>query len=341
MPKNKSSKSGSTLSETDNLKLIHELKENQLKLELQYKEKEKRAAELIIANKELAFQSKEKEKRAAELIIANKELAFQNKEKEKRAAELKKYQEHLEELVKERTNELSITITKLELSNKELEQFAYVASHDLQEPLRMVSSYTQLLERRYKDKLDQDANDFIQFAVDGANRMQKLINDLLDYSRITARGKEFTKVDLSQVLGQVVSNLHELIIENNALVTNDDLPEVYVDESQILRVFQNLIQNALKFKNRSELPKIHISCKKKNDFYEFAIKDNGIGIEMQYHDRIFTIFQRLHTKEEYPGTGIGLSICKRIIERHGGKIWFESKVNEGTTFYFTLSSVVK
>jgi PAS domain S-box-containing protein len=237
---------------------------------------------------------------------------------------------------KKAEEQLKISLQNLERSNKELEQFAYVASHDLQEPLRMVSSYTQLLERRYKDKLDQDANDFIQFAVDGANRMQKLINDLLDYSRITARGKEFAKVDISQVLGQVVSNLHELIIENNALVTNDDLPEVYVDESQILRVFQNLIQNALKFKNRAELPKIHISCKKKNDFYEFSVSDNGIGMGMQYHDRVFTIFQRLHSKEEYPGTGIGLSICKRIIERHGGKIWFESKENEGTTFYFTL-----
>src|SRR5665647_1191192 len=167
----------------------------------QNEEKEKRAAELIIANKELAYQNSEKQKRADELIIANKELAFQNEEKEKRAAE-------------------SIIV------NKELEQFAYVASHDLQEPLRMVASYTQLLERRYKDKLDQDANDFIQYAVDGANRMQKLINDLLDYSRTTSRGKDFTKVDISQVLGQTISNLQQLIIENNALITNEDLPEL-------------------------------------------------------------------------------------------------------------------
>jgi len=242
---------------------------------------------------------------------------------------------------KKTEEQLKSTLHNLERSNQELEQFAYVASHDLQEPLRMVSSYTQLLERRYKDKLDQDANEFIQFAVDGANRMQKLINDLLDYSRISSRGKEFTIVDISQVLGQVISNLHELIIENTALITNDDLPEIIADESQILRVFQNLIENAIKFKNKSELPKIHISCKKKFDFYEFSIRDNGIGMDMQYHDRIFIIFQRLHSKEEYPGTGIGLSICKRIIERHGGKIWFESKVNEGSTFYFTLSSLNK
>ena len=231
---------------------------------------------------------------------------------------------------------LKITLENLERSNKELEQFAYVASHDLQEPLRMVASYTQLLERRYKDKLDQDANDFIHYAVDGANRMQKLINDLLDYSRTTSRGKDFTKVDTSQVLGQTISNLQQLIIENNALITNEDLPELKADESQIMRVFQNLIVNAIKFKKKSEIPKIHISCKKKNEFYEFAVRDNGIGIEMQYHDRVFTIFQRLHSIKDYPGTGIGLSICKRIVERHGGKIWFESKENEGTTFYFTL-----
>jgi PAS domain S-box-containing protein len=231
---------------------------------------------------------------------------------------------------------LKITLENLERSNKELEQFAYVASHDLQEPLRMVSSYTQLIERRYKDKLDQDANDFIQFAVDGANRMQKLINDLLDYSRISSKGKDYTKIDISQVLGQAISNLQQLIIDNTALITNEDLPVLIVDESQIIRVFQNLIENAIKFKNKTELPKIHISCKKQHEFYEFAVRDNGIGIEMQYHDKVFTIFQRLHSKEEYSGTGIGLSICKRIVERHGGKIWFESKENEGTTFYFTL-----
>src|SRR5665647_2567811 len=302
------------------------------KLVVQNKEKEKRAGELIIANKELGFQNREKEKRADELIIANKELAYQNSEKQKRADELIIANKELafqNEEKEKRAAELIIV-------NKELEQFAYVASHDLQEPLRMVASYTQLLERRYKDKLDQDANDFIQYAVDGANRMQKLINDLLDYSRTTSRGKDFTKVDISQVLGQTISNLQQLIIKNNALITNEDLPELKADESQIMRVFQNLIVNAIKFKKKSEIPKIYISCKKKNEFYEFAVRDNGIGIEMQYHERVFTIFQRLHSIKDYPGTGIGLSICKRIVERHGGKIWFESKENEGTTFYFTL-----
>ena len=237
---------------------------------------------------------------------------------------------------KKSEEQLKITMLNLQQSNQELEQFAYVASHDLQEPLRMVSSFTQLLERRYKDKLDADANDFIHFAVDGANRMQKLINDLLDYSRITSRGKEFDSVDLTALLGQAVSNLHEQIMENGALITNGDLPALKVDESQMIRVFQNLIENAIKYKKKDELPKVHISCKEIKGFYEFAIKDNGIGIDMQFHDRVFIIFQRLHAKDEYRGTGIGLSICKRIIERHGGRIWFDSKVNEGTTFYFTL-----
>ena len=221
-------------------------------------------------------------------------------------------------------------------ANKELEQFAYVATHDLQEPLRMISSYTQLLEKRYKDKLDADANDFIHYAVDGAIRMQKLINDLLDYTRISSRGKNFEQVDSSYILGHVISNLQLLISENTALITNDDLPNIRADESQILIVFQNLIGNAIKFNKKTELPKIHISCKKKNNLYEFSVRDNGIGMEMQYHERVFTIFQRLHSVKDYPGTGIGLSICKRIIERHGGTIWFESKINEGTTFYFTI-----
>jgi len=257
-------------------------------------------------------------------------------ERKKADTELENYRRHLEELVADRTSELAIAVSNLEHSNKELEQFAYVASHDLQEPLRMVSSYTQLIERRYKDKLDQDANDFIRYAVDGANRMQKLINDLLDFSRISSQGKVFSRIDMSVVLGYAVSNLHHLISENLALVSNENLPVLNVDESQLIRVFQNLIENSIKYKKKTEMPRIHISCVKKNKLYEFSVRDNGIGIEKKYHDRIFIIFQRLHTKEEYPGTGIGLSISKRIVERHGGTIWFESNENEGTTFYFTI-----
>lgn len=232
---------------------------------------------------------------------------------------------------------LKETVEKLENSNHQLEQFAYVASHDLQEPLRMISSYTQLLEKRYKDKLDQDALDFIHFAVDGATRMQKLLNDLLDFSRISTRGKNFEEIDTNVILGIAISNLQQLIIDNTALISIDDLPKLSGDGTQILRVFQNLIENAIKFKKKTESPKIHISCKEKIFFYEFSVKDNGIGIDSQYQDKVFTIFQRLHSIKDYPGTGIGLAICKQIIEKHGGKIWFESKENEGTTFYFTLN----
>jgi light-regulated signal transduction histidine kinase (bacteriophytochrome) len=282
-----------------------------LELKFETEEKAKRAAELVIANIELVFQNEEKEKRAAELIIANNELAFQNGEKVKRAKEL-------------------------ENANRDLEQFAYVASHDLQEPLRMISSYTQLLERKYKDQLDQDANDYIHFVVDGAIRMQKLLINLLDFSRVTTRSKPFEQVDTKTIAGQAISNLQQLIRENTALITNDDLPVIQADEMQILQVFQNLIENAIKFKKKTELLKIHITCTKQHEMYQFSVADNGIGIEMQYHDRVFIVFQRLHSAKDYPGTGIGLSICKRIIERHGGTIWFESTVNEGTTFYFTI-----
>ena len=219
-------------------------------------------------------------------------------------------------------------------SNKELEQFAYVASHDLQEPLRMVSSFTQLLAQRYKDKLDQDAQEFIQYAVDGAVRMQILINDLLDYSRIESRGKKFLKIDMHNVLGQVVNNLSIRIQEQNAMITNDDLPEVVADEGQMMQLLQNLIINSLKF--CKDPPRIHVSAKEEKDQYIFSVKDNGIGIESQYYNKIFQIFQRLHPRDEYGGTGIGLAICKRIIERHGGKIWVESVSGNGSVFYFTI-----
>lgn len=232
--------------------------------------------------------------------------------------------------------ELTRTLNDLKRSNEELEQFAYVASHDLQEPLRMVSSFTQLLERRYKDQLDSDAKEYIHFAVDGAGRMQRLINDLLDYSRVTTRGKSFGKIDLSEVLGQALINLRNIIQEANALITTEDLPFAFGDEGQIMRVFQNLLDNALKFKSDS-VPRIHISAKIEDKLVTVSVSDNGIGIDPQYSDRIFVIFQRLHNKTEFPGTGIGLSICKRIIERHGGKIWLESEPGKGSTFYFTLT----
>ena len=303
-----------------------------LELKFETEEKAKRAAELVIANIELVFQNEEKSKRAAELILANKELAFQNEEKAKRAAELILANKELAFQNEEKEKRAK----ELENANKDLEQFAYAATHDLQEPLRMISSFTQLLERKYKDKLDQDANEYIHFVVDASIRMQKLLIDLLNFSRVSTRAKTFMQVDTQTVLGHVISNLQLLIATNKAIITFDDLPVATADELQILSVFQNLIENAIKFKKKTELPKIHISCTKQSNIYQFSVTDNGIGIEMQYHDRVFIVFQRLHSAKDYPGTGIGLSICKRIVERHGGTIWFESIINEGTTFYFTI-----
>ena len=224
---------------------------------------------------------------------------------------------------------------ELERSNKELEQFAYVASHDLQEPLRMVASYTQLLERRYKDQLDDTAREFIAFAVDGANRMQRLINDLLAYSRIQTRGGEPQLVDLNHVLGQARANLSAAIEEGGALVTNDELPTVTADPAQMVSVFQNLVGNAIKF-HGAEPPHVHVSAREIGSEVEVSVRDNGIGIRKEHQERIFVIFQRLHNRTDYPGTGVGLALCKRIVERHGGRIWVESEEGRGATFAFTL-----
>ncbi|MBE8985864.1 GAF domain-containing protein [Nostoc sp. LEGE 12450] len=266
------------------------------------------------------------------------------------------------ELLKQLGNQIGIALSQAELleketqqsqelvrSNAELEQFAYVASHDLQEPLRMVTSYLQLLERRYKNQLDANADQFITYAVDGARRMQTLINDLLNYSRVSTRGQPFKLVDCDVILQQAIANLQIAIADSKAIVTHEPLPEVMADTTQLTQVFQNLIGNAIKF-CQNQQPQIHIGLAKPNpnldgenlnsiplaDEWLFSIRDNGIGLESQYAERIFIIFQRLHGRDKYPGTGIGLAICKKIIERHGGRIWVESKPGQGSTFYFTI-----
>ncbi|RLC93830.1 MAG: hypothetical protein DRI39_04605 [Chloroflexi bacterium] len=241
---------------------------------------------------------------------------------------------------KQSQEKLTQLMTELSRSNAELEQFAYVASHDLQEPLRMVSSFLQLLARRYEGKLDEEADEFIRYAVDGARRMQGLINDLLTYSRVGTRGKPFEPTDCEEVLEQALANLHIAIEESGATVTHGPLPTVVADEGQLVQLLQNLVGNALKFR-RDEPPRVHIGAEQAGDMWVFSVSDNGIGISPEYCDRIFILFQRLHSRDEYPGTGIGLAVCKKIVERHGGRIWVESEVGKGATFRFTLPSTKK
>ena len=249
--------------------------------------------------------------------------------------DLRQLNEVLEAKVSERTLELEQRARELERSNTELQQFAYVASHDLQEPLRTVSSFTELLSEEYRDRLDGEAIEYMDFIVDGAVRMQQLIADLLAYSRVGTRGHEFVPISCETVMKQVQMDLQQSINESHARIIYKDLPDVVADATQIQQVFQNLISNALKFHSQAP-PCITISAVLKQNEWEFCVQDNGIGIEPDYFKQIFVIFQRLHTRRHYPGTGIGLAICRKIVQRHGGRIWVQSTLGEGSSFYFTL-----
>lgn len=230
---------------------------------------------------------------------------------------------------------LSKSKEALERSNSDLQQFAYVASHDLQEPLRAVAGYCQLLEAKLRDNPDEDVQMYLEHATEGAKRMRALINSLLDYARVETRGKVFELVDVNEAVNEALSNLRVTIEESAAEVSVDCMPTVSGDREQLVQLFQNLVGNAVKFRGE-KMPQIQILAADDSDGWRFAVRDNGIGLEQQYADRIFVIFQRLHTRSKYPGTGLGLAITKRVVERHGGRIWVESQPGEGSTFFFTL-----
>jgi two-component system, chemotaxis family, sensor kinase Cph1 len=224
----------------------------------------------------------------------------------------------------------------LERSNSELEQFAYVASHDLQEPLRMVASYCQLLHRRYKGKLDQDADEFIGFAVEGATRMQRMINELLNYSRVGRKSAGFAPVEAGAAVEAALGGLAAAIEESGAVVTVGELPQVVGEALLLQQLFQNLVGNALKFRRDDAAPEIEIAAERGDGAWQFSVRDNGIGIESEYAERIFLLFQRLHERTKYPGTGIGLALCKKVVEHHGGRIWVDSEPGAGSVFKFTI-----
>ena len=300
----------------------------------QNEEKEKRAAELVIANKELAFQNEKKEKRAAELVIANKELAFQNNEKEKRAAEL---------IIANKTlvfqnEEKGKRAIELAVANKELEQFAYIASHDLQEPLRTVANYMKVFEEEYEGLLDGNAHKYLHSVNNATNRMSMLIKSLLDFSRL-GRNSTLAKVDCKKIINEVMADLETMIKASGAVIEVTEMPELNVYETEMRQVFQNLIINAIKFQEKDTRPEIKISAEKINEEWKFSVSDNGIGIAPEYFERVFNIFQRLHSKEEYKGSGIGLANCKKIIQLHKGDIWVQSKPGQGSTFFFTISNL--
>ncbi|MGC1309109.1 MAG: PAS domain-containing protein [Phormidesmis sp.] len=261
-------------------------------------------------------------------------------ERKQAEAELRQLNDKLEGQVQARTQELEQRAQELERSNAELEQFAYVASHDLQEPLRTVSSFTELLAQEYGDRLDGEAEEYIEFIVDGALRMQQLVKDLLLYSRLNSRGKAFAPTACESVLKRALGNFQLAIAQSKGQITHDPLPDVYADESQVQQLFQNLISNALKFRAEAP-PHVHISATasaEPSGDWTFCVSDNGIGIEPEYREQIFEIFRRLHSRRIYAGTGIGLAICRKIVQRHGGQIWVEDSPEKGAAFYFTLPS---
>jgi signal transduction histidine kinase len=265
----------------------------------------------------------------ANLVFPTFELHFINEQLTQRTTELHKSKEELEERVRERTKEL-------ERSNIELQQFAYVASHDLQEPLRAVAGFCQLLGEKYADQFDAKGREWLGYVIDGAKHMQALVQGLLRFSRVETEGKPFVAVPVDYIVAHALENLNSLIEESGAKIECDYLPAVHADPWQLVTVFQNLIGNAIKFRS-DQPPRIRLSAEQHAKQWVFQVRDNGIGIDPKHHKRLFVMFQRLHGRQKYPGTGIGLALCKRIVERHGGRIWLESEPGKGTSFFFSLA----
>jgi signal transduction histidine kinase len=279
--------------------------------------------------KALAFPS------PSDLAKANQELQQQIRNREQAEEALRQLNEELEKRVAERTAELSRLNEELARSNKELEQFTYMASHDLQEPLRTVTVFAQLLTDRYKGQLDEKADKFIDYILGGAQHMSELIQALFTYSRVGTQAQKAEPVDSNSVLEQTLANLQAVIKDNGAVIVHEPLPTVSMAGSQLGQLFQNLISNAIKFRSEKP-PYIQISAEPKEQAWQFAVADNGIGINPEFAERIFVIFQRLHTRQKYPGTGLGLAVCKKVVEKYGGRIWVESQPGQGAIFYFTV-----
>lgn len=312
----------------------------------QNEEKENRAAELVIANKELAFQNEEKENRAAELVIANKELAFQNEEKEKRAEELvianrelKNAEDEVRQLNDELEQKVAERTAQLEYVNKELESFSYSVSHDLRAPIRAINGYTKILVEDYESVIDEDGVKILQSIINNSKKMGELIDDLLAFSKLGRKQVTVSKIDMldlvHQVREEVLLEQHKNMPEFNITA----LPNAKGDKSLIKQVWINLISNAIKYSRHKEKTTIEIGAYEEEDHIVYFVKDGGAGFDMQYYDKLFGVFQRLHSQEEFEGTGIGLAIVHRIVQRHEGKVWAESILDEGSCFYFSLLNI--
>lgn len=316
-------------------------------LAFQNEEKEQRAAELVIANRELVFQNEEKEHRAAELIIANKELAFQNEEKEHRAAELVIANEDLKN-AESQIVELNIGLeqkiiertAQLEAANRDMESFSYSVSHDLRAPLRAINGFTQILMEDYEQELNPDAKDLLQEIISNSDKMGKLIDNLLEFSRIGNQNVSLVKVNVRELVDTIIKDLKAQDSDRKVKVTINHLEDVNADKNMIKQAFINLLSNAFKYSSKRKDAHIEVGSYQQNGHSVYFVKDNGAGFDMEYYDKLYGVFQRLHSTNEFEGTGVGLAIIQRIVTKHNGKVWAEGKVNQGASFYISLPNQI-